>query len=162
WPWTQIVRALIEENVRVSEYESVALSAIAPDLRSPVEPVPAFQTYEALLSLLKRAAHETPRVFVLDDLHAADRSTLLGLEHIARSLRSLRVLLIGTHREAEARVKSGVHEVLERIAREGTRFTLARLAESEVRALLSERIGATGASAARSVHQTTEGNPLFV
>jgi tetratricopeptide (TPR) repeat protein len=165
WPWTQIVRELLDDGVPLAPSEAAQLSSIVPELVA-AEPPPVeadgFRTFDALLQLLRRAARAAPRLLVLDDLHAADRSTLLGLHFVARALRDLPLAVIATHREAEARVRADARDQLERIAREGTRLTLSRLGEADVAALLAERIGPAAAEASRAVHRSTEGNPLYV
>ncbi len=63
---------------------------------------------------------------MLDDLHAADRSSLALLHFVARQLRPMRILLLGTYRDVEARMDAEASELLSRICREGS--TLPMLA----------------------------------
>ena len=42
-----------------------------------------------------------PLVIALDDLHWADKPTLLLLQHIARELARMRVLIVGNYRDTD-------------------------------------------------------------
>jgi predicted ATPase len=165
WPWTQIARAVVDDGVPIAPAERAGLAAIVPDL-ADAGGAPAaadeLRTFDALLGLLRRAGRAAPRLVVLDDLHAADRLTLLGLHFVARAIRDLPVVVIATYRDAEARIRAEVQAVFARIARESIRFDLARLQEVEVAELLAARGGRAAAASWRAVHRTTEGNPLFV
>src|SRR5688500_6641278 len=121
----------------------------------------ALPIFNALLRLLRRAARATPHLVVFDDLHAADRFTLLALQVVARSLRDLPLVVLVTLREAEGRLRAE-GSLLEPILREGSRFSLGRLSEAEVVALLAKRGAAFVSTSARSIHRMTEGNPLYV
>ena len=74
-----------------------------------VEPPPAmepdqarFRLFDAITGFLKKASEESPFLLVLDDLHWADRPTLLLLEFVARQLDGSRILIVGTYRDTEA------------------------------------------------------------
>ena len=60
-------------------------------------------TFEALLDLVSEAAALRPLLFVLEDLHWADSSSLACLNFLISHLRSERVLIIGTYRSDHAR-----------------------------------------------------------
>jgi predicted ATPase len=51
--------------------------------------------------MLRDAAAERALVVALEDLHAADRSSLLLLSFLARENRDSRLLLVGTYRDLE-------------------------------------------------------------
>jgi tetratricopeptide (TPR) repeat protein len=168
WPWTQVVRELVEEGIPLAPADGVDLAPLLPELEpsSLVGPAPAddvrFRTLDALARLLRRAARATPRLLVLDDLHAADRLTLLALQVVARSLRDIPLMLIATQREAEARLQPEVRSLLEPILREGDRLLLGRLSETDVAAMLDRHGPPVAAASARTIHRLTEGNPLYV
>src|SRR5688572_29503778 len=82
WPWTQIARELIEEGVALAPADRADLLPLLPELGTlPVAAGPAgevgFRTLDALNRLLRRATRTAPHLVVMDDLHAADRLTLL-------------------------------------------------------------------------------------
>lgn len=57
--------------------------------------------HHGIVGWLRTASELAPLVLVIDDLHAADRASLRLLEHLAREVTTLRVLVIATHRSAE-------------------------------------------------------------
>jgi hypothetical protein len=158
WPWTQILRTLVDQNaVEISPRNRAHLVEILPELAEATAHG-VFDLYEALISTLRKSAQATPLLLLLDDLHAADEATLVALQMVARRLREVAIVLIATHREAEARLEPAVDRLLQKIAREGSRWPLRRLDENEVKTLLGEG----NAERAREVFQSSEGNPLFV
>jgi serine/threonine protein kinase len=75
-----------------------------PDLPSPAAMSPDAQRYrlfEAVSGLLAAASTSRPVVVVLDDLHWADKPTLLMLKHVVRSSAGGSLLVVGTYRESE-------------------------------------------------------------
>jgi predicted ATPase len=60
-----------------------------------------FRLFDAVTTFLQRAAHDQPLVLVLDNLHWADKSSLLLLEFLAQELGRARLLVIGTYRDVE-------------------------------------------------------------
>ena len=137
WPWTQVLRAARDvavdgERAEVERVLGRLLSGAAPDGPSPdSEPVQArFRLFDEVAGLLRRLAERTPLLIALDDLHAADQSSLLLLRFVARgALHDLPLLLLGTYRDAEARV-GDAGGLLSQIAREGDRVPLGRRAPS--------------------------------
>jgi len=64
------------------------LADLVPDLPEPLAGDPEgarSRLYEAGCSLLSAAARDAPVVLVLDDLHWADKATLLLLKYVAQS-----------------------------------------------------------------------------
>jgi hypothetical protein len=102
WPWVQALRAYAATCdpalVRSQLHRQAALVAeLVPELRdrvpdlerptSPRDPGEArFQLFDAVATLVVRAARVKPLVIVLDDLHASDAGSLLLLEFVAREL----------------------------------------------------------------------------
>jgi len=72
-----------------------------------------------VLSLLGRLAVTEPLLLVFDDLHASDVASLELLLRVARELHELRVLVLGTYRELEARRAPRVSALLAKLARQG-------------------------------------------
>jgi len=139
WPFIQVLRGLGEE---------------LPASRD------RFELFDRVVQTIHRAA---PLVLVLDDLHAADRSSLELLHFLARDLRDHHVLVLGTYREAEARLATEVGRALTRIAREATVLPLRRLDRGEVADFVAEVTGAAApADRIDALLRRTEGNPLFL
>jgi tetratricopeptide (TPR) repeat protein len=153
WPWMEIFRAI--GDVDPFAQSSQTGTAEAEQTR--------FRTFERAASSLRAAARERPLVVLLDDLHAADMPSLLFLHLVARGLRAGgKLVVVGTYRDAEARLAEGAFAVLSKIGREGEVVHVGRLGREEVVAWTRERHPNASADVAARVHEVTEGNPLFV
>jgi DNA-binding CsgD family transcriptional regulator/tetratricopeptide (TPR) repeat protein len=132
----------------------------------PVQPeTERWQLFETIASLLQALGEDWPVVLVLDDLHWADRSSVLLLAHLARRAPQPGLLLIGTYRDtelspdhalAEALTDLRRHQLVEQLALDG-------LDQAATGQLLEGLAGqATPDALGRAVHVRTEGNPFFV
>ena len=68
-----------------------------PDLEPPptLEPEQArFSLFDSIATFLKNAAQSQPLMVVLDDLHWADKSSLLLLEFLAREIQPSPLVLL--------------------------------------------------------------------
>ena len=139
-----------------------------PNLESPpaLEPEQArFRLFNSITNFWKNAAQSQPLMLVLDDLHWADRSSLLLLEFLAREIQSSPLLVLGTYRDVEVSRRHPLSQTLGSLIREERflRVQLSGLAEPEVGELIQRVVSPSsppGLSA--TIHQRTEGNPLFV
>ncbi|HTJ47599.1 MAG TPA: AAA family ATPase, partial [Kofleriaceae bacterium] len=150
WPWREAFDAL-----------GVAF----PDARAlttgdPIET--RFTLFREIAAALAREASRAPIVIVLEDLHAADHSSLLLLELIAGQLRTMPVIVIGTYRPLEASLRPECGDALARLGRTARVLPLAPLAAPEVAALVKDALDGADDALAASVFATTQGNPLFV
>jgi class 3 adenylate cyclase len=104
-------------------------------------------------------------VLVLDDLHWADKPTLLLLQHLARNLRRERILLVGTYRDVELDRTHPLSDEIAGLRREHLyeRVLLRGLERDEVKAFI-ESVGdqSTPTQFAEMIYRETEGNPFFV
>jgi DNA-binding SARP family transcriptional activator len=134
WPWVQCLRAIVRESEpgRLAAQLGVGaadLAEIVPELREPGRDLPRplsvdaedlrFRLFDAVTTLLREETRRKPIVLILEDLHAADASSLLLLRFVARTLTDTRLLIIATTRSGE------------RIAIESFAATLAELARSQ-------------------------------
>ena len=104
-------------------------------------------------------------MLVLDDIHWADKPSLLLLQHLARELSNMRVLVIGAYRDTELARTHPLSESLASMNREGgfLRVSLKGLARNEVAAYLEQRAGmATSSELVSRIYEETEGNPFFL
>ena len=138
-----------------------------PDIPAPVE-LPAEQQrrylFNSFVEFLERGARVTPQVLLIDDLHWADESTLLLLQHVAQQLAQMPVLVVGTYRDVDLEVERPFAEMLETLTRQriGHRQALGRLDEAWVRDMLEALSGQPPPeSLAAVVFKETEGNPFF-
>jgi hypothetical protein len=76
-----------------------------------------FRLFEGVATKLRNAARREPILLILDDLHAADRSSLLLLEFVARELTEARILVIGAYRDTEVRRHHPLSATLAELAR---------------------------------------------
>jgi DNA-binding CsgD family transcriptional regulator len=121
--------------------------------------------FEAVTSLVGDLARESGLVLSLDDLHWADKSSLLLLQHLARRLDGLRVLVIGTFRDVEVDPTHPLSVVLSNLRRDGAcqRLSVDGLPEEQVKGII-DAVARPGAPAAlvRALHRQTDGNPFFL
>jgi class 3 adenylate cyclase/tetratricopeptide (TPR) repeat protein len=144
------------------------LGARFPDAAGAWAPVDSetdrFRLFEAVVGFLTAVADERPVVFVLDDLHWADKPTLALLRHVSRNAASSPILVVGTYRDVEV----GRDHVLGHFLAErhrGVPITLLPLG-----GLTPEELGALAvnwagrelpAELARTLWEETEGHPFF-
>jgi serine/threonine protein kinase/tetratricopeptide (TPR) repeat protein len=144
------------------------LRRLFPDIPSAIE-LPVEQRrrfmFNAYREFIERGARVSPCVAVFEDLHWADDSTLLLLQHLAQGVASIPVLLIGTYRDVELDVNRPLARTLETWLREkqALHIPLRRLPLAGIGQLLETLSGHTPPpSAARIVFDHTDGNPFFV
>ena len=129
-----------------------------------VEPAHArFAAFDATVALLTELAAARPLCLLLDDLHAADPETLVLLRFVAREIRQLRVLIVGTHREVEAARRKDIAPVLGELARDSRAVPLRGLAPRDVARFVEVGFDVTPtATMTRALHRATGGNPFFL
>ena len=93
---------------------------------------------------LRRAAQIRPQVLLYEDLHWADESTLLLLEHLVGELANQRILLIGTYRTTDLSPLRPFARSLPQLSRHRavTQIRLRPLDRDEVAQLFEHRVGA--------------------
>jgi DNA-binding SARP family transcriptional activator/type II secretory pathway predicted ATPase ExeA len=144
------------------------LASRAPGLPQPLSGDPdgaRSRLFEAVGALLCEAAQRTPVVLVLDDLHWADKATLLLLKYLMRYPRDARLMVLGTYRETELELDHPLGPMLAELARERVleRRALAPLDAAAVSELVGVHAGEdTSADVRRMVYEETEGNAFFV
>ncbi len=180
WPWVQVLRSYVETRSR--EELRAELGAGAPyfaqlvpavgEALADVGPPQAtegedsrFRFFDAFMAFLKRAAAAHPLFILLDDLHWADKPSLLLLQFVAREIADSRILVVGTYRDVDVQHGHPLADLLPAFRRERAfeRILLRGLPEDDVRALI-DALGGQGApeSFVRAIHRETEGNPFFV
>jgi hypothetical protein len=116
WPWVQVGRSYgsvndINEIGPDMDGKAPLLAGMFPNLRAGAnfaEPEPLedpdaaqFRLFDAYATFVRAMAKRTPLIIALDDLHWGDKPTLLLLQHLARELSHMRVLLVGTYRDTD-------------------------------------------------------------
>jgi predicted ATPase len=101
----------------------------------------------------------------VDDLHAADETSLQLFHYLARRTRMASVILLATHRVEAATTTSPFEALLNALYRERLSETimLAPLAETAVCKIMAHTLGGEIAPRlVQTVYKITEGNPFFV
>ena len=169
-----VVGAPIEELRSTARDYGSELARLVPELRrrvpdlvdsGPVDPdTERYRMFEAVVGLLSAISRRAPILLVLDDLHWADRPTLLLLRHLARAPDPRRLLILAAYRGTEA-PPDGLRAVLSDLQREQlvTELRIGGLSEAEAAELVLARTGERPAPGfTRALHTETEGNPLFI
>jgi tetratricopeptide (TPR) repeat protein len=178
WPWVQALRSYVsrlDTEVLAQQLGPGAadLAQILPEIRTRLKtPETAatlgpeharFQFFDAFTNFLRAAAAQRNLILVLEDLHAADQPSLLLLQFVARELRALPMLVIGTARPVDRARDAVVADLLAAIAREGRRIVVPALMREDVeRYLSSATTSPPPAETVDAVYTATQGNPLFV
>jgi DNA-binding SARP family transcriptional activator/tetratricopeptide (TPR) repeat protein len=180
WPWIHALRTYVRtcDTGTLAEQAGAGaadLAQVVPELaeRLPGLPPPStlepdlvrFRLFDATAEFLRRVGESRPVVLVLDDLHAADEASLLLLRFLARQVGAARLLLVAAYRDVDPRPGRPLAEMLAEVTRESScrRLELRGLGEPEVAEYL-DRTAAELSSPrlAATLHERTEGNPLFV
>jgi DNA-binding CsgD family transcriptional regulator len=122
------------------------------------------QLFELLLGVVQRLAADAPLLWVLEDLHWADRSTRDLLAYLATSLRSGRVLLVGTFRSDELHRLHPLRGLLGELARNRRvrRLELSRFTRAELTEQLAGLLGTDPPTRlVDDIYTRSEGNPFF-
>src|SRR5262249_51939549 len=188
WLWVQVLRAalrgrdpatFVQSAGRVAGRLGQLLPELAPSLPAtasipdrPLDTAAGARVvlFDAVCTVLAMVAMEQPLLVVLDDLHAADESSLLLLQYLARALEQSPLLVLGTHRDWEMHRVPAMRRGPASPATPGGRprtshhIPLRGLGESEVARFI--RMADTDARPASSlvaaVCRTTGGNPFFL
>ena len=173
-PWVDVLRTLILNETRERGRHSALPAEIAqliPELSSETtmprvsaDPAQArFRLFDGIATLLKQVASSAPLLIVLDDLHEADHGSLELLKFVARGLTDSRIVIVGTHRDAEVRRSPHLSEAIAEILRYGRAVPLAGLDQNEVTRIVEHRAQHLPSAAfASELHRVTAGNPLFI
>ena len=180
WPWVQPIRDYINllDSEKLRSQMGLGAADIAevipevrqilPELAPPpvLEPEQArFRLFDSITTFFKAAAQTQPLMLVLDDLHWADKPSLMLLEFLAKQLAESRILVVGAYRDAELTREHHLSETLIRLY--GSRLfystALAGLESADVGPFIE---AASGSEASQqlidAVYTHTEGNPFFM
>ncbi len=154
------------------------MSRLIPDLAHLVPGLPdAVKTeaeterhrlFEAVSDLIEAVSESTPVVLVLDDVHWADKPSLLLLRHLLRRPASTPLLILATYRDTDLDRSHPLSDVLADLRREPgvERLDLQGLDADEVTDFMEHAAGHgledSGLELAAAVHQETQGNPFFI
>ncbi len=124
-----------------------------------------FRLFEAYSAFVRAISERQPAVVTLDDLHWADKPTLQLLQHLARGLARMRVLVVCSYRDTDITRQSALSETLAALNREPgfERIVLRGLSKEEVRNYIAgaAHVEPTPRVLER-IFEETEGNPFFL
>lgn len=180
WPWLQILRGYLRAAsadvvrqdvgnqaarlVRLLPELSEALPEVSPSIE-PDEEGARILVFGAVARILRRASDRQPMMIVLDDLHAADPSSLLLLRFLAAELTDARLVLVATYREQELPAGTEGRAVIGDLLRlpRSEHVRLRGLAPSDVDEYVRRVTGHRAATESLAwLVEETDGNPLFL
>ncbi|MGC2493764.1 ATP-binding protein [Candidatus Binatus sp.] len=144
------------------------LRRLFPDIPPPLELSPEQSRrilFNAVVELLGRTAASGPILMLFEDLHWADEGTLSLLNHIARSISKLPVLILGTFRDNEVDPAGPLAQTLDELLRIHMleRISLRGLSQSAVSQMISALSGKEPPQdIVNLIYSGTSGNPFFV
>jgi tetratricopeptide (TPR) repeat protein len=169
-------RAASPEAVRLALGDDAAeIARLVPQLRrtfhdipSPLEASPEQSRrvlFNAVAEFLVRAAADSPLLLLVEDLHWADEGTMALITHVARAVRKLPVMIIGTFRDNELTAAGPLAQALDSFTRLHLleRITLRGLSQDAVFDMIRTLSGQEPpASLVNAIYSGTEGNPFFI
>jgi DNA-binding CsgD family transcriptional regulator/tetratricopeptide (TPR) repeat protein len=180
-PFAPVIEALrgLADDLDADELQAVAgparqeLARLLPDLpwggEAAAGPPVASRAgqgrlFERLLGLVQRLAATVPLLWVLEDLHWADRSTRDLLAYLATYLRAQPVLLVLTFRSDELDRRHPLRRLLAELGRNRrvVRLELPRFSRAELTQQVAGLLGADPPTRlVDDLYARSEGNPFF-
>ena len=117
-------RRRIGDNAAELAQIAPSLRRAFPDIPQPLELPPAQKRrylFQSFSEELGRATRTRSYLYILEDLHWADESTLALLIHLANRITQLPVVIIGTYRDEYSQNNPALTRTLEELIRMGTR-----------------------------------------
>jgi predicted ATPase len=179
-PFAEIIESNLAQSASLEDYReqmdpytaelaqiAPSLRRIFPDLRKPLE-LPAAQQrgflFQSLAEAMARSARIRPCIYLLEDLHWADESTLALLTYLATRVAQLPVVIIGTYRSGYSETNPALVRTLEELIRIGVRpQKLSGISKNAVAQMLhglSER--EPPESLVSLIYEESQGYPFFV
>jgi predicted ATPase len=180
WPWIQLLRSYLQRTNPDQLRSQLGVGAadiaeIISEVREQLpglEPPPAlepeqarFRLFDSIATFLKNATQFQPLMLVLDDLHWADKPSLLLLQFLARQLRESRLLVVCCYRDVELSRQHPLSETLAQLSRESVfqRQLLRGLSQEDTRRFIEAVAGIQPSSGlVENIYTHTEGNPFFM
>jgi hypothetical protein len=182
WPWIEVLRAVLrDQDPRRLRSElgtgAASIAELVPEVRELLTDLPAassldpaearFRLFDSVTGALQRMSRVRPLLLLLDDLHWADKPSLLLLQFLVEHMADARILIAGTYRDTEVHAEHALAELVGALRRE-SQFGLLPLtgltldAVNQLISSLDQPVPVDTAILARAVWESTEGNPLFV
>src|SRR5216684_3475334 len=179
-PFVEIIESNLAQAPSLDDFRrqmgdnAAELAQLAPRLRrvfsdipQPLDLPPAQRRrhlFQSVLEAFERAARTRSYLYILEDLHWADESTLALLIHLANRISQLPVVIIGTYRDGYSDNNPALVRTLEELIRSGVRPLkvggLSKDAIAQMLAELSQRQAPE--SLVSLIFEESQGNPFFV
>jgi predicted ATPase len=162
-----IYRRQIGDNATELAQLAPSLRRVFPNIPPPMELPPAEMRrylFQSLTEMLGRLAQIQPRLYVLEDLHWADESTLALLIHLANRIGRLPLVIVGSYRDGFSEQAPALVRTLEELIRLGIRpLKVGGLSKQEVAGMLN---GLSQLQVPEKlvnlIFEESQGNPFFV
>jgi len=180
WPWMQVGNSFASSNdlalitpdmqgkgpelVRLFPWLRQGLNVPDPEQLSDPEAA-QFRLFDAYATFVRAMSNRAPLLIALDDLHWADKTSLLLLEYVARELARMRVLIVCTYRDTDLSRTHPLSEALAVLNREAgfQRVVLRGLSRDEVAGYIRAVANVTPKPELLDrIFEETEGNPFFL
>jgi predicted ATPase len=140
WPWVEAIRtyARARDDAELRAVLGAEGGDLAQLVREIHERFPGqqatpsrdgesarFRLFDSMAIVLRRAAEKRPLLIVLEDLHGADRASLLFLRFLARGVGESRLLVVGTLRDVALLRQNPLAETLGELVREPASRTVS-------------------------------------
>jgi tetratricopeptide (TPR) repeat protein len=172
-PFVEALRGYLarapEQIAQWSAQHGAELSRVVPEVAAAGGPSGGpeeeerYRLFDAVSEVLNDIARRQPVVLVLDDLHWADKPTLLMLRQLVRAAGESPLLIVATIRDTER--PAPLVDMLVQLRREHffERIELGGLDEADASALIGE-FGPQGIPehVNRALWEETKGNPFFL
>ena len=176
WPWRQVHHALTtpEGGEPLPPTAPVLLDGMVVDDLASASNGPGghgmpdqrrFQLFDIAARALVRRTRRQPVLVVLEDLHWADRSSLLLLEFLAPRFRSAAIVLLATYRDLDVIPDHPLYAALAAVSRHShtQRLVLRGLEPDALARFVAATAGLRPSPAAvEAMLRDTGGNPFFV
>ena len=172
-PFVEALRHLLIHDrtlANAAERDREILGRLLPNLAPPGveqrdDDTLRHRLFEAVTALLCAASRRSPLLLILDDLHWADKPTVLLLRHLLRHPELTDMLVVATLPDVEHGADPALLDLLTDMRRERRldRLTLAGLDDSATRAFVGDRLGRdVSAAFVERLHAQTRGNAFFI
>jgi hypothetical protein len=173
-PWRAALRPLVTAASGLPARVLGDVRRLTGDGRPPAEVPPSaasapngeeerLRMFDAVAELVRATARERALFIALEDVHVADRSSLLLLGHLLQAAPDARLLVVLTYRSGELSPGHTLGDLLDDLDRDRrlSRVPLRGLPEAAVARFFPAE-AAVGPQALHELHERTAGNPFFL
>jgi DNA-binding SARP family transcriptional activator/tetratricopeptide (TPR) repeat protein len=160
-PLSQRILGHLAELARVLPELADTAGVIVPALGAD-DTAERYRLFDAVATVLAEVARAQPMLLILDDLHWADKATLLMLRQVIRSAGEAPMLVLGTYRDTER--CEALLDALADLHREHVlhRIWLTGLDEGNATQLIGQISDGVSSQLSRTLWEECRGNPFFL